>query len=197
MGKVQRVPAAIQRALDCTFIFVHHKGKDGEKSGRGASSMPGGLDFLIHVTGEKTTKVATINVEKQRDAPEEKNIYLQGRVVGQSLAFARVAEKPSNPKEQLTHWYRQRLAEIIEENQGQPLTTTQLVEELAPDAIPDFETLKGEPRRKELEKLRQKVRRDLFDPKKAKSAEAEDFRDRYREGYGQKTIWRHKDAMGS
>ncbi len=159
--------------------------------------MPAGLDFLLHVTGEEATKVATVNVEKQKDAPAEKNIILQGRGVGQSLAFARVAEKPSNPKEQLTHWYRQRLAEIIEERQGQTLSTTQLVEELAPDAIPDFDTLKGEPRRKALERLRQKLRRDLFDPKRAKSAEAEDFRDRYREGYGQKTKWRHKDAMGS
>ncbi len=127
----------------------------------------------------------------------EKNIILRGRVVGRSLAFARVAERPSNPKEQLTHWYQQRLAEIIEEHRGQPLNTTQLVEELASDAIPDFDTLEEEPRRKELEKLRQELRRDLFDPNKAKSAEAEDFRDRYREGYGQKTKWTHKDAMGS
>jgi len=91
MGKVQRVTAAIQRALECSFIFVHHTGKDGEKSGRGASSMPAGLDFLLHVTGEETTKVATVNVEKQREAPYEKNIILQGRVVDNSLAFARIA----------------------------------------------------------------------------------------------------------
>ncbi len=106
-------------------------------------------------------------------------------------------EKPSDPEEQLTRWYRQRLAEIIEERQGQPLSTTQLVEELAPEAIPDFDTLEGEVRRKALEKLRSKLRRDLLDPNKAKTVEAVDFRDRYREGHGQNTKWRHKDAMDS
>jgi len=195
MGKVQRAAAAIQRYLDCTFIFVHHTGKGEDKSGRGASSMPAGLDFLIHVKGEGEIMVATVNVEKQKDAPAEKNIILQGRVIGNSLAFSRVAEKPSNSKDELTHWYRQRLGEIIEEQQGQPLSTTQLVVKLAPEAIPDFDTLGIEPQRKVTERLRSQLRRGLFDPKLATSVEAQDFRELYREGQGQKAKWKHKDAM--
>jgi hypothetical protein len=197
MGKVQGVAAAIQQNLDCTFIFVHHTGKDGEKSGRGASSMPAGLDFLFHVIGDQATKVATVNVEKQKDAPAEKNIILQGRVIGNSLAFVRVEKKPGNPDEQLMHLHRRDLAKIIEDRGGEPLTTTQLVDELAPNAILDLDTSEPETRRKAIEALRSKLRRSLFDPKLAKTEEAVDFRDLYREGTGQKTVWKHKDAVGS
>jgi hypothetical protein len=195
MGKVQRVAAAIQRFLDCTFVFVHHTGKDGDKSGRGASSMPAGLDFLLHVKGEDEIQVATVNVEKQKDAAAEKNIILQGQSVGGSLAFSRVSDKPGNPKNALTNIYRDRLAEIIEAQQGRSLNTTQLVTMLAPGAIPDFDTMAIEPQRKATEGLRSHLRRHLFEPKQATSVEAQDFRDLYRVGQGHKIVWRHKDAM--
>ena len=197
MGKLQRVAAAIQRMLECSFIFIHHTGKGSDKSGRGASSMPAGLDFQIHVDGEEATKVATVNVVKQKDAPAEKNIILQGRIVGNSLAFTRVSEKPSNPKDLMKDFLRQSLVEIIEEHEGRPLSTTQLVEKLAPAAIPDFDTLEGEVQRRSIERLRSQLRRDLFDPKRAKSPAAEDFRDSFREGQGQNTKWRFKDFLGS
>ena len=158
--------------------------------------MPAGLDFLLHVAGDEKTKVATVNVEKQKDAPAEKNIILQGRVVGKSLAFARVAEKPSNADDQLAQRHCQLLAEIIEAHEGRPLTTTQLLKELAPKVIEEFDTLGTKAQGKETEKLRLRLRRLLLDPNPT-SLEAVDFQDHYRDGYGQKTKWRHKDAMSS
>ncbi len=191
MGKVQRVAAAIQHALECSFIFVHHTGKDGEKSGRGASSMPGGIDFLLHVTGEEATKVATINVEKQKDAPEEKNIILQGRVVGKSLAFARIAKAPSKKADQEITGLMRCLGQIIEDGGGKAFSTQALAKQLAREANDSFESMGPDKKKGQIEKMRGLIRRNIID---AKSPEAKDFRERYRIGTGASAKWADKDA---
>ena len=191
MGKVQGVAAAIQRTLQCSFIFVHHTGKDGEKSGRGASSMPAGLDFLFHVIGEETTKVATVNVEKQRDAPEEKNIILQGRAVNNSLAFARIAKAPSKKADQEITGLMHRLGQIIEDGGGKAFSTQGLAKQLAREADDSFESMGADKQKGQIEKMRGLIRRNIID---AKTPEAKDFHERYRMGTGANIKWTYKDA---
>ena len=190
MGKVLHVAAAIQRTLGCTFIFVHHTGKDGEKSGRGASSMPAGLDFLFHVTGEEATKVATVNVEKQKDALAEKNIILQGRIVDNSLAFARIAKAPSKKADEEITGLMHCLGQIIEDGGGKEFTTQGLAKQLVSEGNEGLDMgkalFKGQ-----VEKMRGQIRRNIID---AKTPEAKDFRERYRIGTGANTRWGYKDA---
>lgn len=89
---------------------------------------------------------------------------------------------------------RRRLAGIIVEHKGEPISTSQLVEEFAIRYCLDFDALEGDARKTELEALRSQLRRETFD---AKHEDAKDFKDRYRDGYRQQTKWTHKDAMSS
>lgn len=177
MGKVQRVAAAIQHHLNCTLAFVHHTGKnDNDKEGRGASSFPAGLDFLFHVKGDTTTKVAELNVEKQKDTAAEKNIILRGRVIGSSLAFARIASKPSNKAEEDTAVYLPVLTAFLDNHRGKPVSTLHLARVLAKRAFVDFEDMDDLEQKRVADKLRGWIKRHLVN---ANTGTASDFKDRY------------------
>ena len=90
MSAVVRVSEAIVRATGATVVLVHHTGKNGESEGRGASALPAGVDFLMHVSGDRNTLTACVNLEWQKDGPAELDIFLRGQQVGGSLAFSRV-----------------------------------------------------------------------------------------------------------
>jgi hypothetical protein len=191
MGKVQRAAAAIQRCLDCTFIFVHHTGKSDDKSGRGASSMPAGLDFLLHVSGDEATKVAVVNVEKQKEAKAEKNIVLQGRIVCKSLAFSRITEKLRSSSGVDEKFLIYRLSKIIEEGRGVKFTVAALARVLAKETHDDFEGLSKKMQESKSEKFRGQIRRHVID---AETTNAEEFHERFRIGSGSNAKWTQKDA---
>lgn len=66
--------AEIQNFTQGALIGVHHAGKDKEKGMRGSTVLLGGCDASMKVT--KTENIATINIEKQKDAEEAEPIYL-------------------------------------------------------------------------------------------------------------------------
>ena len=143
-------------------------------------------------TGEETTKVATVNVEKQREAPYEKNIILQGRVVDNSLAFARIAKTPSKKADQEITGLMHRLGQIIEDGGGGEISTQGLAKQLAREAHDSFESMEADKQKGQIEKMRGWIRRNIIE---AKSPGAKDFREQYLAGTGRNTHWVHKDAV--
>ena len=70
----------IQRRLNgAAMIPVHHSGKDPERGMRGSTGLPAAADTSIRVTRNGNT--ATVLLEKQKDAPDGQEIYLQASVV--------------------------------------------------------------------------------------------------------------------
>ena len=139
---------------------------------------------LLHV-------MARVNVEKQKEAPYEKNIILQGRVVDNSLAFARIAKTPSKKADQEITGLMHRLGQIIEDGGGKTFSTQALAKQLAREANDSFESMGADKQKGQIEKMRGLIRRNIID---AKSPEAKDFRERYRIGTGASAKWADKDA---
>ena len=153
--------------------------------------MPSGVDFLLHVKGDEETLVATVNVEKQKDAKAEKDIILQGRVLGKSLAFARITKAPNKKGDRETTMLMQRLSQIIEEGEGEEFRTMSLATLLAEEANDNWEIMDIGERKGAIEKMRGLIRRKIVS---ANTPEARDFRECYRIGVGANAKWVRKDA---
>lgn len=69
MGVVMRNADAIREALDATFLWIHHCGKDAAKGMRGWSGMRAAIDTEIEVTSDDSTGQRCAEVTKQRDLP--------------------------------------------------------------------------------------------------------------------------------
>ncbi|MCW8916745.1 MAG: bifunctional DNA primase/polymerase [Magnetovibrio sp.] len=190
MGTVLRVAGAVQQCLGCTFVFVHHQGKDKkDKTGRGASALPAGLDFIIHVKGDEQTRVATVNVEKQKDAPAEKGIILQGSPVRNSLAFSRVANIPFSKTDATKNLYFEALENIITDADGDALSTSQLVRSFSELQNNDFGELDDDGQKKAVESARGWFRRNIVN---SQSSEAAKFKKQYQVLHRGKSNWQKK-----
>jgi hypothetical protein len=65
----------IKRAAGGALIGIHHCGKDRERGMRGSSVLLGAVDASLRIS--KDNSVATVEVEKQKDAEEGAPVYLE------------------------------------------------------------------------------------------------------------------------
>ncbi|HVI38714.1 MAG TPA: AAA family ATPase, partial [Gaiellales bacterium] len=69
----------IQTELGCTFIAIHHPGKDEGRGARGSSALPGNADTIIHA--ERQGDAITLTMEKQKDGEDGQAYRLRAETV--------------------------------------------------------------------------------------------------------------------
>ncbi len=57
----------IRAETGATVLAIHHSGKDTSRGSRGSTVLPFGADTLIELSKDVTTKIATVDLIKQRD----------------------------------------------------------------------------------------------------------------------------------
>jgi len=71
--------------MDCSVLFIHHAGKDGDRGMRGSTALSGAVSTIIRC--EKEGDELTLWCEKQRGAPEFEPIGFQYRQVNGSAVL--------------------------------------------------------------------------------------------------------------
>lgn len=69
MGVVLRNADAIREVTGCTFLWIHHSGKDAAKGARGWSGTRAAIDTEIEVVADSATGNRSLEITKQRDLP--------------------------------------------------------------------------------------------------------------------------------
>lgn len=86
---------ALQRALGCAILVIHHTGKDVGRGARGSNALIGAVDAAVEVQANKETRAVAIWCRRQKDAPERETPWTyQGRDFGGSMVFF-----PTTPEE--------------------------------------------------------------------------------------------------
>ena len=75
MGTALKRVAAIQEALGCTVVLVHHTGKDAERGARGSSSLKAAVDTEIEIKAKGAFKEVTAT--KQREIEGGSSLYYE------------------------------------------------------------------------------------------------------------------------
>ena len=87
-GRLVEAAEALARAFEpCLVVVIHHAGKDGDRGARGSSSLPAGFDVVAKIEADKSLIMATVTVEKTKDAEEPKPLHLKGAKVANALVF--------------------------------------------------------------------------------------------------------------
>jgi hypothetical protein len=67
MGTLLHSLDTMRAQLGCHVSAIHHFGKNNKRGPRGHSLLQAGVDTLIEVARNKTTKVSSFTLDKQRD----------------------------------------------------------------------------------------------------------------------------------
>lgn len=70
MGLIVNAYETITKALNSSYIVIHHTGKDETKGMRGSSSLFGALDFVMLVTRKENAPDATWTLEKNKEGEQ-------------------------------------------------------------------------------------------------------------------------------
>lgn len=84
MGKIVERLDQLQRTTGATVLMIHHLTKSGE-SARGSGAVNGAMDSELVVSMNKTTRVVTMAVDKQKDGEEAQPV--QFTLVGVPLGI--------------------------------------------------------------------------------------------------------------
>ena len=57
----------IRAETSAALLAIHHSGKDASRGSRGSTVLPFGADTVIEVSQDPTTKIATVDLNKQRE----------------------------------------------------------------------------------------------------------------------------------
>jgi hypothetical protein len=79
MGIIVTNGALVQRELDCTFLPIHHTGKDEDKGMRGSSALLGAADTVLRVI--RAGEQVTIQIEAQKDEEDGQEFVFQAEKV--------------------------------------------------------------------------------------------------------------------
>lgn len=91
-GQFIRFADHLKETFRCPVYFIHHTGRDASHD-RGSTAFRAGADTVIKVDADRHTRMMTVKVEKHKDAEErEEPWYLEGKLVGTSLAFQPVSK---------------------------------------------------------------------------------------------------------
>jgi hypothetical protein len=77
MGIVIEHATHIQQLTGATVLILHHSGHQNKERGRGSSSLDGAMDTIFRLAGNSPTAGLKLDVTKQKDDEEEKNISLK------------------------------------------------------------------------------------------------------------------------
>lgn len=103
VGRFLQVVEALEEYFrPCLVVVIHHAGKDSGRGARGSSNLPAGFDVVMHVEADKETIVATVTVDKQKDAEEPRPLKLRGEKVADSLVFSPMTDAEASALEAVT-----------------------------------------------------------------------------------------------